>query len=214
MRWRRASRLLKTDMYILKILSRVVKIAAFFIVVVLFFLLIVYLAIQISPFFKFPYVKDRDLIKFKALTGLEGETLLIYRKKVPDGVCFNKWQTCICYTHFIKADGPFTTTQQTMTLDGYDLVPKSDCVAQTKNLHELKLSWAAPFYHYAGSREYLIYGSTENLNLTVLMNDKRQIWHKEDHIPWGQPIKYDHEVILYPEFNMIQINTLGHYSVR
>ena len=72
-----------------------------------------------------------------------------------------------------------------MTLDGYDLVPKSDCVAQTKNLHELKLSWVAPFYHYVGSREYLIYGSTENLNLTVLMNDKRQIWHKEDHIPWG-----------------------------
>ena len=106
MRWRRASRLLKTDMYILKILSRVVKIAAFIVVISLFlFIAYIYLAIQISPFFKFPYVKDRDLIKFKALTGLEGKTLLIYRKKVPDGVCFNKWQTCICYTHFIKRMG-------------------------------------------------------------------------------------------------------------
>ena len=59
----------------------------------------------------------------------------------------------------------------------------------------------------------MIYGSTKNLNLTALINDKRQIWHKKEH-EGGQPIDYDHEVILYPEFNLIQINTLGHYSVR
>lgn len=184
------------DMYILKILSKIVKIAAFIVVIPLFLLIAyIYLAIQISPLFKFPYVKDRDLIKFKALTGLEGETLLIYRKKIPYGYCRNKKQTCICYTHFIKSDEPFTTTRQTMTLDGYKLVSESDCIAQTKKLHELKLSWAAPFYHYAGSREYLIYGSTKNLNLTALINDKRQIWHKKEH-EGGQPIDYDHEVIL------------------
>lgn len=200
---------------ILKILWKVIKIAML-VTAILFFLLIayIYLAIQISPLSKFPYVKDRDLAKFEALTSRKGETLLIYRKKIPDGVCFNKWQTCICYTHFIKADKPFTLTQQKMLQEGYELVSESDCIAQTKNLHELKLSWAAPFYHYAGSREYLIYGSTKNLKLTALVNDKRQIWHKKDHIPWGQPIDYDHEVIFYPEFDLVQINTLGYYSVR
>ena len=200
---------------ILKTLWKVIKIAML-VIAILFFLLIayIYLAIQISPLSKFPYVKDRDLAKFEALTNTKGETLLIYRKKIPDGVCFNKWQTCICYTHFIKADKPFAVTQQKMLQEGYELVSESDCIAQTKNLHELELSWAAPFYHYAGSREYLIYGSTKNLKLTALMNDKRQIWHKKDHIPWGQPIDYDHEVIFYPEFDLVQINTLGYYSVR
>lgn len=68
---------------ILKILWKVIKIAML-VIAILFFLLIayIYLAIQISPLSKFPYVKDRDLAKFEALTNTKGETLLIYRKKV------------------------------------------------------------------------------------------------------------------------------------
>ena len=100
-----------------------------------------------------------------------------------------------------------------MLQEGYELVSESDCIAQTKNLHEFKLSWAAPFYHYAGSREYLIYGSIKNLNITAIVNDKRRIWHKKEHES-GQPSDYDHEVIFYPEFDLVQINTLGYYSVR
>ena len=199
---------------ILKILWKVIKIAML-VIAILFFLLIayIYLAIQISPLSKFPYVKDRDLAKFEALTNTKGETLLIYRKKAIPYHCRDKLQTCICYAHFIKADKPFTLTQQKMLQEGYEFVSKSDCIAETTNLHEFKLSWAMPSYHYAGSREYLIYGSIKNLNITAIVNDKRRIWHKKEH-EWGQPIDYDHEVIFYPEFNIVQINTLGYYSVR
>lgn len=199
---------------ILKTLWKVIKIAML-VTAILFFLLIayIYLAIQISPLSKFPYVKDRDLAKFEALTNTNGETLLIYRKKAIPYHCRDKLQTCICYAHFIKADKPFTLTQQKMLQEGYEFVSKSDCIAETTNLHEFKLSWAMPSYHYAGSREYLIYGSIKNLNITAIVNDKRRIWHKKEH-EWGQPIDYDHEVIFYPEFNIVQINTLGYYSVR
>ncbi len=199
---------------ILKILWKVIKIAML-VIAILFFLLIayIYLAIQISPLSKFPYVKDRDLAKFEALTNTKGETLLIYRKKAIPYHCRDKLQTCICYAHFIKADKPFVLTQQKMLQEGYEFVSKSDCIAETTNLHEFKLSWAMPSYHYAGSREYLIYGSIKNLNITAIVNDKRRIWHKKEH-EWGQPIDYDHEVIFYPEFNIVQINTLGYYSVR
>lgn len=67
---------------ILKTLWKVIKIVML-VTAILFFLLIayIYLAIQISPLSKFPYVKDRDLAKFEALTNTKGETLLIYRKK-------------------------------------------------------------------------------------------------------------------------------------
>ena len=199
---------------ILKILWKVIKIVIL-VIAILFFLLIayIYLAIQISPLSKFPYVKDRDLAKFEALTNTKGETLLIYRKKAIPYHCRDKLQTCICYAHFIKADKPFTLTQQKMLQEGYKFVSKSDCIAETTNLHEFKLSWAMPSYHYAGSREYLIYGSIKNLNITAIVNDKRRIWYKKEH-EWGQPIDYDHEVIFYPEFNIVQINTLGYYSVR
>nr|WP_314381592.1 hypothetical protein [uncultured Campylobacter sp.] len=199
---------------ILKTLWKVIKIAML-VIAILFFLLIayIYLAIQISPLSKFPYVKDRDLAKFEALTNTKGETLLIYRKKAIPYHCRDKLQTCICYAHFIKADKPFTLTQQKMLQEGYEFVSKSDCIAETTNLHEFKLSWAMPSYHYAGSREYLIYGSIKNLNITAIVNDKRRIWYKKEH-EWGQPIDYDHEVIFYPEFNIVQINTLGYYSVR
>ncbi|AKT92959.1 hypothetical protein [Campylobacter gracilis] len=199
---------------ILKILWKVIKIAML-VIAILFFLLIayIYLAIQISPLSKFPYVKDRDLAKFEALTNTKGETLLIYRKKAIPYHCRDKLQTCICYAHFIKADKPFILTQQKMLQEGYEFVSKSDCIAETTNLHEFKLSWAMPSYHYAGSREYLIYGSIKNLNITAIVNDKRRIWYKKEH-EWGQPIDYDHEVIFYPELNIVQINTLGYYSVR
>jgi len=199
---------------ILKILWKVIKIAML-VTAILFFLLIayIYLAIQISPLSKFPYVKDRDLAKFEALTNTKGETLLIYRKKAIPYHCRDKLQTCICYAHFIKADKPFILTQQKMLQEGYEFVSESDCIAETTNLHEFKLSWAMPSYHYAGSREYLIYGSIKNLNITAIVNDKRRIWHKKEH-EWGQPIDYDHEVIFYPELNIVQINTLGYYSVR
>ena len=199
---------------ILKILWKVIKIVML-VIAILFLLLIayIYLAIQISPLSKFPYVKDRDLAKFEALTNTKGETLLIYRKKAIPYHCRDKLQTCICYAHFIKADKPFTLTQQKMLQEGYEFVSKSDCIAETTNLHEFKLSWAMPSYHYAGSQEYLIYGSIKNLNITAIVNDKRRIWHKKEH-EWGQPIDYDHEVIFYPEFNIVQINTLGYYSVR
>ena len=199
---------------ILKTLWKVIKIVIL-VIAILFFLLIayIYLAIQISPLSKFPYVKDRDLAKFEALTNTKGETLLIYRKKAIPYHCRDKLQTCICYAHFIKADKPFTLTQQKMLQEGYEFVSKSDCIAETTNLHEFKLSWAMPSYHYAGSREYLIYGSIKNLNITAIVNDKRRIWYKKEH-EWGQPIDYDHEVIFYPEFNIVQINTLGYYSVR
>ena len=199
---------------ILKTLWKVIKIAML-VTAILFFLLIayIYLAIQISPLSKFPYVKDRDLAKFEALTNTKGETLLIYRKKAIPYHCRDKLQTCICYAHFIKADKPFTLTQQKMLQEGYEFVSKSDCIAETTNLHEFKLSWAMPSYHYSGSREYLIYGSIKNLNITAIVNDKRRIWYKKEH-EWGQPIDYDHEVIFYPEFNIVQINTLGYYSVR
>ncbi|WP_298786586.1 hypothetical protein [uncultured Campylobacter sp.] len=66
-----------------------------------------------------------------------------------------------------------------------------------------------PSYHYAGDKEYLIYGSIENLNLTALINDKRRIWHKKEH-KWEQPDDYDHEVIFYPELNIVQINKMGY----
>ena len=199
---------------ILKTLWKVIKIVML-VIAILFLLLIayIYLAIQISPLSKFPYVKDRDLAKFEALTNTKGETLLIYRKKAIPYHCRDKLQTCICYAHFIKADKPFTLTRQKMLQEGYEFVSKSDCIAETTNLHEFKLSWAMPSYHYAGSREYLIYGSIKNLNITAIVNDKRRIWHKKEH-EWGQPIDYDHEVIFYPEFNIVQINTLGYYSVR
>ncbi len=199
---------------ILKTLWKVIKIAML-VTAILFFLLIayIYLAIQISPLSKFPYVKDRDLAKFEALTNTKGETLLIYRKKAIPYHCRDKLQTCICYAHFIKADKPFTLTQQKMLQEGYEFVSKSDCIAETTNLHEFKLSWAMPSYHYAGSREYLIYGSIKNLNITAIVNDKRRIWYKKEH-EWGQPIDYEHEVIFYPELNIVQINTLGYYSVR
>lgn len=199
---------------ILKTLWKVIKIAML-VTAILFFLLIayIYLAIQISPLSKFPYVKDRDLAKFEALTNTKGETLLIYRKKAIPYHCRDKLQTCICYAHFIKADKPFILTQQKMLQEGYEFVSKSDCIAETTNLHEFKLSWAMPSYHYAGSREYLIYGSIKNLNITAIVNDKRRIWYKKEH-EWGQPIDYDHEVIFYPELNIVQINTLGYYSVR
>lgn len=199
---------------ILKILWKIIKIAIL-VTAILFFLLIayIYLAIQISPLSKFPYVKDRDSAKFEALTNTKGETLLIYRKKVIPYHCRDKLQTCICYAHFIKADKPFTLTQQKMLQEGYEFVSKSDCIAETTNLHEFKLSWAMPSYHYAGSREYLIYGSIKNLNITAIVNDKRRIWYKKEH-EWGQPIDYEHEVIFYPEPNIVQINTLGYYSVR
>ena len=199
---------------ILKTLWKVIKIAIL-VIAILFFLLIayIYLAIQISPLSKFPYVKDRDLAKFEALTNTKGETLLIYRKKAIPYHCRDKLQTCICYAHFIKADKPFTLTQQKMLQEGYEFVSKSDCIAETTNLHEFKLSWAMPSYHYAGSREYLIYGSIKNLNITAIVNDKRRIWYKKEH-EWGQPIDYEHEVIFYPELNIVQINTLGYYSVR
>nr|WP_314522725.1 hypothetical protein [uncultured Campylobacter sp.] len=199
---------------ILKTLWKVIKIAML-VTAILFFLLIayIYLAVQISPLSKFPYVKDRDLAKFEALTNTKGETLLIYRKKAIPYHCRDKLQTCICYAHFIKADKPFTLTQQKMLQEGYEFVSKSDCIAETTNLHEFKLSWAMPSYHYAGSREYLIYGSIKNLNITAIVNDKRRIWYKKEH-EWGQPIDYEHEVIFYPELNIVQINTLGYYSVR
>ena len=199
---------------ILKILWKVIKIVIL-VIAILFFLLIayIYLAVQISPLSKFPYVKDRDLAKFEALTNTKGETLLIYRKKAIPYHCRDKLQTCICYAHFIKADKPFTLTQQKMLQEGYEFVSKSDCIAETTNLHEFKLSWAMPSYHYAGSREYLIYGSIKNLNITAIVNDKRRIWYKKEH-EWGQPIDYEHEVIFYPELNIVQINTLGYYSVR
>ena len=199
---------------ILKTLWKVIKIAIL-VIAILFFLLIayIYLAIQISPLSKFPYVKDRDLAKFEALTNTKGETLLIYRKKAIPYHCRDKLQTCICYAHFIKADKPFILTQQKMLQEGYEFVSKSDCIAETTNLHEFKLSWAMPSYYYAGSREYLIYGSIKNLNITAIVNDKRRIWYKKEH-EWGQPIDYDHEVIFYPELNIVQINTLGYYSVR
>ena len=195
---------------ILKILWKVIKIAML-VIAILFFLLIayIYLAIQISPLSKFPYVKDRDLAKFEALTNTKGETLLIYRKKAIPYHCRDKLQTCICYAHFIKADKPFTLTQQKMLQEGYEFVSKSDCIAETTNLHEFKLSWAMPSYHYAGSREYLIYGSIKNLNITAIVNDKRRIWHKKEH-EWGQPSDYDHEVIFYPELNIVQINKMGY----
>ena len=195
---------------ILKILWKVIKIVIL-VIAILFFLLIayIYLAIQISPLSKFPYVKDRDLAKFEALTNTKGETLLIYRKKAIPYHCRDKLQTCICYAHFIKADKPFTLTQQKMLQEGYEFVSKSDCIAETTNLHEFKLSWAMPSYHYAGSREYLIYGSIKNLNITAIVNDKRRIWHKKEHES-GQPSDYDHEVIFYPELNIIQINKMGY----
>ena len=195
---------------ILKTLWKVIKIAML-VTAILFFLLIayIYLAIQISPLSKFPYVKDRDLAKFEALTNTKGETLLIYRKKAIPYHCRDKLQTCICYAHFIKADKPFTLTQQKMLQEGYEFVSKSDCIAETTNLHEFKLSWAMPSYYYAGSREYLIYGSIKNLNITAIVNDKRRIWHKKEHES-GQPSDYDHEVIFYPELNIIQINKMGY----
>ena len=195
---------------ILKTLWKVIKIAIL-VTAILFFLLIayIYLAIQISPLSKFPYVKDRDLAKFEALTNTKGETLLIYRKKAIPYHCRDKLQTCICYAHFIKADKPFILTQQKMLQEGYEFVSKSDCIAETTNLHEFKLSWAMPSYHYAGSREYLIYGSIKNLNITAIVNDKRRIWHKKEHES-GQPSDYDHEVIFYPELNIIQINKMGY----
>ena len=199
---------------ILKTLWKVIKITALVVILPLFLLITrICLYAQISPLFKFPYVKDRDLAKFEALTNTKGETLLIYRKKAIPYHCRDKLQTCICYAHFIKADKPFTLTQQKMLQEGYEFVSKSDCIAETTNLHEFKLSWAMPSYHYAGSREYLIYGSIKNLNITAIVNDKRRIWYKKEH-EWGQPIDYDHEVIFYPEFNIVQINTLGYYSVR
>jgi len=195
---------------ILKTLWKVIKIAML-VTAILFFLLIayIYLAIQISPLSKFPYVKDRDLAKFEALTNTKGETLLIYRKKAIPYHCRDKLQTCICYAHFIKADKPFILTQQKMLQEGYEFVSESDCIAETTNLHEFKLSWAMPSYHYAGSREYLIYGSIKNLNITAIVNDKRRIWYKKEH-EWGQPIDYEHEVIFYPELNIVQINKMGY----
>ena len=149
------------------------------------------------------------MAKFEALTNTKGETLLIYRKKSPPLSCSEKIQTCICYAHFIKADKPFTLTQQKMLQEGYEFVSKSDCIAETTNLHEFKLSWAMPSYYYAGSREYLIYGSIKNLNITAIVNDKRRIWHKKEHES-GQPSDYDHEVIFYPELNIVQINKMGY----
>ena len=195
---------------ILKTLWKVIKITALVVILPLFLLITcICLYAQISPLFKFPYVKDRDLAKFEALTNTKGETLLIYRKKAIPYHCRDKLQTCICYAHFIKADKPFTLTQQKMLQEGYEFVSKSDCIAETTNLHEFKLSWAMPSYHYAGSREYLIYGSIKNLNITAIVNDKRRIWHKKEHES-GQPSDYDHEVIFYPELNIIQINKMGY----
>ena len=202
---------------ILKTLWKAIKIvilAALILPFAALILFVLFIAFLFSPLNTgFSYIENQDLIKFKSLTNANGETLLIYRKKAIPYHCRDKLQTCICYAHFIKADKPFTLTQQKMLQEGYEFVSKSDCIAETTNLHEFKLSWAMPSYHYAGSREYLIYGSIKNLNITAIVNDKRRIWYKKEH-EWGQPIDYDHEVIFYPEFNIVQINTLGYYSVR
>ena len=202
---------------ILKTLWKVIKIAILAALILPFaalILFVLFIAFLFSPLnTDFSYIENKNLAKFEALTNTKGETLLIYRKKAIPYHCRDKLQTCICYAHFIKADKPFTLTQQKMLQEGYEFVSKSDCIAETTNLHEFKLSWAMPSYHYAGSREYLIYGSIKNLNITAIVNDKRRIWYKKEH-EWGQPIDYDHEVIFYPEFNIVQINTLGYYSVR
>ena len=198
---------------ILKTLWKVIKIAILASLILSFaalILFVLFIAFLFSPLNTgFSYIENQDLIKFKSLTNANGETLLIYRKKRPSLSCSEKIQTCICYTHFIKADKPFIATQQEMLQKGYELVSESDCIAETTNLHEFKISWAMPSYHYAGDKEYLIYGSIENLNLTALINDKRRIWHKKEH-KWGQPDDYDHEVIFYPKLNIVQINKMGY----
>ena len=198
---------------ILKILWKVIKIAILASLILSFaalILFVLFIAFLFSPLnTDFSYIENKNLAKFEALTNTKGETLLIYRKKSPPLSCSEKIQTCICYAHFIKADKPFILTQQKMLQEGYEFVSKSDCIAETTNLHEFKLSWAMPSYHYAGSREYLIYGSIKNLNITAIVNDKRRIWHKKEH-KWGQPDDYDHEVIFYPKLNIVQINKMGY----
>lgn len=167
----------------------------------LFFICVIY--IFITPTTAFNQAKKDITPKIRILTNNSYKQLLFYRKQYP-------WSSdpfvSTCYVMFIQLNDDYQPEQTKLFANGFRLIDKSKCFAQIDNLSNTKLTFAAPNFHYLGykqalsHKEFLIYGSTKNINILNINFQKKQIWYRRE------KTGNEYEFIFYPQQNIIQVN--------
>ncbi|MBQ9683755.1 MAG: hypothetical protein IJV35_10875 [Neisseriaceae bacterium] len=170
----------------------------------LFFILLIFIIyISITPTTAFNQAKKDITHKIKILTNNSYKQLLFYRKQY-------SWSSApfvsTCYVMFIQLNDDYQPEQTKLFANGFQLIDKYKCFAKINNLSNTKLTFAAPNFHYLGyeqalsHKEFLIYGSTKNLNIININSQKKQIWYKRE------KTNREYEFIFYPQQNIIQVN--------
>lgn len=182
-----------------------IRIQRFFSQIILIFLLIIIVLVSFGFILKKPkkYVEtllefhnviDKDKNEIQSLVQTDEETKLIFRKK--SSTYESRSISLICYVHFIYFPNGYHITAEKMLTNKYEAVKNSKCGTNPDDLTKYEIKWAAPKFHYIN--DVLVHGSIKNLKVSALRKNRNQVWRKKGH-----------EIIFYPEQNIIQKNSLG-----
>lgn len=141
----------------------------------------------------FDRVERLGLMSIEQLNQEKAETLLSYRKKKFD---WDREYGNVCYVHFIGLKKPLPL--KSFEAQGYEVVSRSDCVANPANLYESRLRWAAPSFHYDSHKIYLIRGRVDRLEVSRLSEKEGKIY-KKDNV----------EIIFHESDNIAQVHLIN-----
>ena len=191
-------------MKIFRLLLKLIKWVCILIVILILLLVLYIIAFytisSISQQYReFIVARHVNLEEIRILSEAKPKELLLYRRK--EHTNRSKSASDICYVSYIKLNKSHGITPSKLENHGYNQIEKTHCVADTNNLADLKSSFAAPNFsylgHVKGNKEFLVFGSKKNLDITSISDTKTQIWHKKGY-----------EIVLYPQENIIRVNRL------
>ena len=133
------------------------------------------------------------LVSVEQLNREKAETLLSYRRRVLN---WDGEYNHVCYVYFFGLKKPLPL--KNFEAQGYEVVPRSDCVANPANLYEDRLRWAAPSFHYDSHKIYLIRGRIDRLEVSRLSKKEEKIYKKGNV-----------EIILHESDNITQLHVIN-----
>ncbi|MDA3055025.1 MULTISPECIES: hypothetical protein [unclassified Campylobacter] len=162
---------------------------------ILLLILLAYLWYKISSSYgDFMSVKKHNSAEISKLFSTENpKSLLLYRSKTSYGK--------VCYVNFLKLESDFVFTEEFIAKNGFEKVSETKCHS-IANLTGASTKFAAPNFTYLNHKEFLVWGSTENLHISALNDNMGQVWRDG---------RDEHEIIFYPDKNIVQKNTLQPY---
>ncbi|MDA3061939.1 MULTISPECIES: hypothetical protein [unclassified Campylobacter] len=162
-------------------------------ILLLFLFFYVYAKISLS-YGDFMSVKKHNSAEISKLFSTENpKSLLLYRSKTSYGK--------VCYVNFLKLENNYSFTEDFISKKGYEKVSETKCHS-IANLTGASTKFAAPNFTYLNNKEFLVWGSTENLHISALNDNMGQVWRDG---------RDEHEIIFYPDKNIVQKNTLQPY---